>query len=158
MLLSYAPSSSYSIDPTALHATKDVYDAGLTRSHTGLATSPDGIPWGWEGDILSPSEGEWDAYAARLGSIAWTLPVFMGLYDGSRDVGENCEACCGLAFSFDLRHWERVTPFAPWVRVPYGSGSVRYVDVIQWGDRWRFSYEMSHPDGSPELRVAEGDV
>lgn len=155
MFLSYAPSPRQPTDPSLLHATKDVYNTGLTRSHSGLAISPDGIHWEWEGDIFSPSEREWDAYAARLGSIAWTPPVFMGLYDGSRDVRENYEERCGLASSFDLRRWERVTSFAPWVTVPYGSGSVRYVDVIRCGDRWRFYYEMTRPDGSHELRVAE---
>jgi hypothetical protein len=155
MLLSYAPSPKQSVDATAMHATGDVYNTGVTRSHSGLATSPDGVVWTWQGDILSPSDDGWDSYAARLGTIAWTPPCFVGLYDGSRNVGENYEERCGLAFSFDLRRWERATPTAPWVTVPYGSGSVRYVDVIPYGERWRFYYEMTRPDGSHELRVAD---
>jgi len=155
MLLSYAPPPKQAVDTQTMHATGDIYNTGVTRSHSGLATSPDGVNWTWQGEILSPSDDAWDSYAARLGTIAWTPPLFVGLYDGSRNVGENYEERCGLAVSFDLRRWEKVTSKAPWVTVPYGSGSVRYVDVIPYGERWRFYYEMSRPDGSHELRVAD---
>ncbi len=154
MLLSYAPPPPRAYDHQALHGTADVYNTGLTRSHSGLATSPDGVHWTWQGDILSPSADGWDAYAARLGAIAYTPPVFVGLYDGSRSVEENYEERCGLAVSFDLRRWERLTPAGPWVTVPWGSGSVRYVDVLPLPDAWLFYYEMARPDGAHELRVA----
>lgn len=154
MLLSYAPAPVDVIDAAQMHGTSDVYNTGLTRSHSGLATSADGIHWEWRGDILSPSTRGWDQYAARLGALVWTPPVFVGLYDGSRSVEENYEERCGAAFSFDLRHWERLTPHGPWVAVPHGSGSVRYVDVVPGADAWLFYYEMVRPDGAHELRMA----
>jgi hypothetical protein len=155
MLLSYAPRPASAAPVEAMHATGDVYNTGLTRSHSGMATSPDGRRWRWIGDVLSPSENGWDAYAARLGSVVYTPPAFVGLYDGSRDVGENYEECCGLAMSLDLRHWERLTPDGPWVVAPHGSGSVRYVDVLAEESRWLFYFEMARADGSHDLRVAE---
>jgi hypothetical protein len=125
----------------------------MTKSHSGLATSGDGYNWTWEGDILTPPDEGWDQYAARLGTIAWTPPVFTGLYDGSRDVSENYEERCGLATSADLRTWSRVTTAAPWVVSPHGTGSVRYVDVLPDGPDWLYYYEMVRADGSHDLRV-----
>ncbi|GIX07253.1 MAG: hypothetical protein KatS3mg115_1656 [Candidatus Poribacteria bacterium] len=151
MLLSYAPRPPRL--PEEAHATGDIYNTGVTKSHTGLATSSDGVRWVWEGDILSPPEEGWDAYAARLGTLIYLPPVFLGLYDGSRSVEENYEERCGLAISFDLRRWIRVTVEGPWVVAPGGSGSVRYVDLLPVGETLYGYYEMARPDGSHELRV-----
>jgi len=158
MLLSYAPTPVASASDDAMHGTGDIYNTGITRSHSGLATSANGVDWSWRGDVLSPSDDGWDSYAARLGAITYRPPVFVGLYDGSRGVEENYEERCGAAISFDLRSWERLTPWEPWVTVPHGSGSVRYVDVLEHGDGFRFYYEMALPDGSHELRVADARV
>ncbi|HEX6972092.1 MAG TPA: hypothetical protein VF234_07720 [Limnochordia bacterium] len=153
MFTSYAPTPARAADPAALHGTRDVYNTGLTRSHSGLATSADGVKWVWEGDILSPSADGWDAYAARLGTVVWTPPLFTALYDGSRSVAENYEERCGMAFSFDLRRWERASVGSPWLNSPFGSGSLRYVDVLSHADAWLVYYEMARPDGAHELRV-----
>jgi hypothetical protein len=153
MLLSYAPKPSQSTVGGDMHASGDVYNTGVTKSHSGLATSNDGYDWTWEGDILSPPNDGWDKYATRLGTIAWTAPVFVGLYDGSHDVGENYEERCGLATSVDLRTWRRVSTAAPWVVSPHGTGSVRYVDIVPDGENWLYYYEMVRADGSHDLRV-----
>ncbi len=153
MLLSYAPRPVRSTVGGDMHGTGDVYNTGITKSHSGLATSGDGYDWTWEGDILSPPDEGWDQYAARLGTIAWTPPVFSGLYDGSHDVSENYEERCGLATSADLRTWSRVSTAGPWVTSPHGTGSVRYVDVLPDGADWLYYYEMVKADGSHNLRV-----
>ena len=153
MLLSYAPRPSRRTVGGNMHGTGDVYNPGITKSHSGLATSHDGYAWTWEGDILTPPDEGWDQYAARLGTIAWTPPVFVGLYDGSRDVGGNYEERCGLATSYDLRTWRRLTPEGPWVVSPHGTESVRYVDVVADGSGWLYYYEMARADGSHDLRV-----
>ncbi|MBT3268746.1 hypothetical protein HN371_16445 [Candidatus Poribacteria bacterium] len=153
MLLSYAPTPSQRTVGGDMHGTGDVYNTGITKSHSGLATSHDGYNWTWEGDIMSPPDKGWDQYAARLGTIVWTPPVFVGLYDGSHDVSENYEERCGLATSADLRTWRRLTVAGPWVMSPHGTGSVRYMDVLADGESWLYYYEMVRADGSHDLRV-----
>ena len=136
-----------------LHGTGDAYNTGRVRSATGLATSDDGLYWHWEGCILAPSPSGWDHYCARIGCLWNQPPVWLALYDGSADVSENYEERCGLAYSFDLRHFHRVTRRGPWVVAPHGPGAVRYFDVLALSDTLLFYYEMSRPDGSHDLRV-----
>lgn len=134
------------------HATADIFNTGLTVSSTGLAVSADERTFDWLGPIAC-DRGAWDAYCVRLNSVVWQPPVFAAFYDGSADVTENYEERCGQAQSFDLRHWERISRSGPSLQVPWGSGSVRYVDTLQArGRRW-FYCEMTRPDGAHELRV-----
>src|SRR5205085_2212209 len=79
MIVSYAPSPSPGVvDRAQLHTTRDVYNTGLTKSLTGLAASPDGRRWEWQGPIFAPREAGWDAYAARIGCVVWRPPVWVG--------------------------------------------------------------------------------
>lgn len=154
MLLSYAPSTAEgSITAKQLHGTADVYNTGLTKSHTGLATSTDGDRWEWQGDVLTPPGTGWDSYATRLGCLVWTPPVFAGFYDGSASVEENYEERTGLVTSMDLRTFTRVTPSGPALVSPHGTGSLRYLDaLVQGGHLWCY-YEYAREDGSHELRL-----
>jgi hypothetical protein len=154
MIVSYAPSPG-AIDGStaaAMHSSGDVYNTGITRSHTGLAVSEDGKDFDWRGDILSPGDG-WDAYAARIGTVLATDRDYLGLYDGSRDVGENYEERTGLAVSEDLVNWSRLTLDGPALVSPHASGSLRYVDALRLGDELLYYYEYARPDGSHELRM-----
>jgi len=157
MIVSYAPHPP-KISPeqaASMHATGDVYNVGVTKSHTGLATSVDGRVWQWEGDILSPPDEGWDAYCTRIGSVLYRPPVFLGFYDGSRSVEENYEEKAGLAVSFDLRNWRRLTLDGPWVLSPHASRALRYVEVIEArGSLWYY-YEYTRADGSHELRASQ---
>ncbi len=155
MFTSYAPTPGPVDERTKqeMHATGDVYNTGIVKSHSGLATSTDGLNWQWEGDVLSPSEKGWDSYCARLGSLIYEPPGFIGFYDGSASVEENYEEKAGLAYSFDLRHWEKLTPEGPFVTSPYASRSIRYVEALKLPDSYFFYYEYARPDGSHELRV-----
>ena len=58
MLLSYAPRPPQVTPEMAreMHATGDVYNTGVTRSCTGLATSTDGREFRWEGEVLGTQE------------------------------------------------------------------------------------------------------
>jgi len=152
-LLSYAPLPMDRQD-SALHATADVYATGKTTSHTGLATSADGLTFDWQGDVFSPIPGRWDAYAARIGTVVPVGVGFLAFYDGGASVEENYEEKCGLAVSFDLRRFHRVSVTAPFLTSPKGSGSLRYLDAIVVGNEFRCYYEYACSDGSHELRLS----
>ncbi|MHB8645441.1 MAG: hypothetical protein ACYDAR_06600, partial [Thermomicrobiales bacterium] len=121
---------------------------------TGLATSDDGVHWQWNGSILEPRDGWWDSYAARLNSVIYAPPVWIGFYDGSASVAENYEERCGVAYSMDLRVWQRASLTRPVIGPNGGPGSVRYVEAVQGPDWVRYYYEWTRPDGSHELRTS----
>ncbi len=156
MILSYATrTGSLSVNQEkTLHATADAYNTGLVKSRSGLATSVDGRHFTWQGDIFSPGDAGWDAYCARICSVVYVPPMYTGFYDGAADVWGNYEERTGLAVSPDLRRWERVSPAAPALVSPHGSGSLRYIDAVQLPDRIHYYYEYARPDGSHELRLS----
>jgi predicted GH43/DUF377 family glycosyl hydrolase len=153
MIVSYAPRPPQTPAAEAMHGTGDVYNTGLLKSHTGLATSNDGRSWQWVGDILTPPDSGWDSYCTRLGSIVRCGGLWLGFYDGSASVAENYEERAGLCASLDLRSWQRLTPAGPWVLSPHASGSVRYVEAVPDGPDVVLYYEFALPDGSHDLRV-----
>lgn len=156
MIASYAPSPKASAADTAaaMHATADVYNTGIVKSHTGLAFSNDGVNFRWEGDLLSPPESGWDQYCTRISSLVYAPPVWTALYDGSASVAENYEERTGIAVSLDLRRFERVTPAGPAITSPHASGCVRYVEALRLDDAVLYYYEYALPDGSHELRCS----
>jgi hypothetical protein len=148
MFVSYGPLPE--AEGGGLHVSGDALSTGRTRSHSGLATSADGVRWEWEGDVLSPSTSGWDSYTARLSTVVRDADGWLGLYDGSASLAENYEERCGLARSGDLRHWERVGA-GPAIGTARGPGGVRYVDITEARDVF---YEYTRADGSHELRLA----
>ena len=160
MIVSYAPTPRAVADDAraAMHATGDVYNVGVTKSHTGLAISEDAVSWEWVGDILSPPDEGWDRYCTRIGSVMWLPPVFVGFYDGSASVEENYEEKAGMCVSFDLRKWERITKSGPFVLSPHAQRTIRYIEAVQRHDAVFYYYEYTRPDGSHELRVSRVDV
>jgi hypothetical protein len=154
MLVSYAPNPEAMApgDAERMHATADVYNTGITKSCTALATSEDGLDFAWRGEVFGPGTG-WDAYCGRLGAVLWTPPVFSVFYDGSASVAENYEEKTGLAVSFDLVCYERVSLSGPILTSPHASGSLRYIDAVQFDDVAFCYYEYARPDGSHELRM-----
>jgi len=159
MIVSYAPTPPTLADDlkATMHTTGDVYNTGTTKSHTGLATSTDGIHWAWRGDILTPPEDGWDRYCTRIGSMVYMPPVFVGFYDGSASVEDNYEEKAGLCVSTDLRHWCRTTPEGPFVLSPHAQRTIRYIEVVQRPDALFYYYEYTRPDGSHELRANRVD-
>lgn len=154
MIVSYAPTPEKTNGElkNKMHITADVYNTGITKSHTGLALSSDGVNFRWRGDILSPSKG-WDAYTSRISCVLYLPPVFVAFYDGSSTVRENYEEKTGLATSLDLIHYHRVTEKKPLVVSPYASGSLRYMDSIIVNSQIYCYYEYAREDGSHELRM-----
>lgn len=155
MILSYATKPIVKDDSKVeeMHDTADVYNTGVCKSSTGLAVSHDGVNFTWLGDVFAPTESGWDSYAARIGTVVYTPPVFTAFYDGSADVSENYEERTGIAISYDLQDYHRLTPDGPVLVSPYASGSLRYIDVVPFEDELFYYYEMVRPDGSHELRL-----
>jgi hypothetical protein len=136
---------------TGLHDTGDALSTGRTISASGLATSPDGRRWTWQGAVLLPSASGWDSFTTRLSTAVRDGDGWLGLYDGSASLAENYEERCGLVRSRDLHHWERVNADGPSIGTVRGPGGVRYVDITAVGDVF---YEYTRADGAHELRVA----
>jgi hypothetical protein len=155
MILSYAtkPVVEDEVKLEGMHDTADVYNTGVCKSSTGLAISHDGVDFSWLGDIFAPTASGWDSYAARIGAVVYTPPVFTAFYDGSADVSENYEEKTGIAISYNMRDFQRLTYDGPLLTSSYGSGSLRYIDVVSFKDELFYYYEMARPDGSHELRL-----
>jgi hypothetical protein len=157
MIVSYAPSPPPgAVDPAQLHATRDVYNTGLTRSLTGLATSADGRRWRWEGGILGPPNDGWDAYATRLNSAVWRPPVWVGYYDGSASVEENYEERCGIATGDDLTRWTTRSEAGPALESAHATRALRYASGLGFRGRTHFFFEAARADGAHELRLTIG--
>jgi hypothetical protein len=154
MIVSYATAVQ---DPSQkqLHGTLDAYNTGLIRSATGLAVSEDGLHWNWQGEIFGPADSGWDCYCSRIGTVFPSNGAWLALYDGSASVEENYEERLGIAYSFDMRQFHRVTKSGPWMHTPHGVGALRYFDVLDSPTRRLIYFEMALEDGSHDLRVAE---
>jgi hypothetical protein len=154
MIVSYATADA-TASHDELHGTLDAYNTGLIRSATGLAVSEDGLNWSWEGEIFGPGREGWDCYCSRIGTVFPAEHGWLALYDGSASVEENYEERLGIAYSFDMRKFHRVTHAGPWMQTPHGHGALRYFDVLDFADRRLTYFEMARADGSHDLRVWE---
>lgn len=160
LFASYARAGIAAADAARAHATADIYNTGVTTHPTGLAVSLDGgATFAWQGEAMPTGSG-WDSYQTRLNSAVPLGPGagWLGFYDGIASHEQNYEEHCGLAVSYDLRSWHRLSTEGPWATVPYGTGSVRYVDAVVAGDTWHIYFEAARPDGAHELRLARVPV
>jgi hypothetical protein len=120
---------------------------------TFLAVSADGISYRWLGEVFPVGDG-WDGYQARLSAIVPWGGGFVGLYDGTASAAEDTEERLGVAVSFDLRSWLRVSVDEPWLVSPDATGSLRYADgLVRDGELWLY-YEAARADGSHDLRLS----
>ena len=138
----------------ASHASLDIFNTGQCLSATALAQSHDLDSWEWTGVVFAPESSGWDRYCRRINSVIPRNGKFYGFYDGSASSGENYEEKTGWAVSSDLRQWESLTPTAPLLASPHGSGSLRYVDAQVLGDKVGLFCEFARPDGAHDLRLA----
>jgi hypothetical protein len=150
MLVPYGPATG--ADLADQHATGNLFATGRHPHPTALAVSDDGRRFRWLGDALVPGTS-WDAGVARASAIVWADPLWLLFYDGRTGQGDIYEDRTGLAVSLNARDWEKVTVDASLLSSPWGSGSLRYLDVLPLPDRNFYYYECCRPDGSHELRV-----
>lgn len=122
---------------------------------SGLLTSPDGKYWRDFRYVLESGKGvagERGHYKARLNSLIWLSPLFIGFFDGGDTFYDNFEEWAGIATSHDLENWKRVSRDGPWVKSPHGC--VRYMDAIKHEGKIYYYYEYTREDGSHEIRVS----
>ncbi|MBO0806636.1 MAG: hypothetical protein J2P25_26590 [Nocardiopsaceae bacterium] len=153
MFASYAARTELTPEQrAAAHSTADIYTTGATTHPTGLATSLDGLTWQWHGQVLGVGGG-WDRYASRITTVVRDGDGWLGLYDGAVDKKQNCEEQGGVALSFDLVNWVRLTPDRPAFTSGAATGSLRYIDCADAGEDRIFYYEHARADGAHDLRA-----
>jgi hypothetical protein len=151
MFLSVAVATPRTSDQS--HSTSDIFNTGDCVSATGLAASANLEDWEWLGVISRPAPGHWDSYCRRINSVVPLEEKLLAFYDGSAGHHENYEEKCGLAVSTDWRHWQSLSPEAPFLTSPHSSKSLRYVDAQVHGKNLSLFYEFARPDGSHDLRL-----
>lgn len=164
MFVSYAWSDSGEKEgQDALHSTGDCFNTGLVTSRTGLCKSDDGITFTWQegGRNILPNGAkntDWDHFCTRLSCLIYTPPLFTLFYDGSNDPVSNYEERTGMAQALPdtllkMQPFERASLQDPILQSPHWSGSLRYLDIVEFSDQLHFYYEYARADGSHELRM-----
>jgi len=119
---------------------------------TMLLISEDGLRFPQGRYVFEPDGQGWDGARGRINSIVPVEGGYAAFYDGGAGFYDNYEEMCGLAFSRDMVHFERLTRDEPWASSPHGG--IRYVYALAVGDRLYIYYEYTRPDLSHELRVS----
>ncbi|HQR25639.1 MAG TPA: hypothetical protein PLP61_01260 [Nocardioides sp.] len=118
------------------------------RMTTKLATSRDGLRWSWEGQVLAPTPGSWDARGTRVTTVLSEHPLVV-LYDGRATAEQNWHETTGVAHEMDGRLVGAPEPIA---RSPYSDGALRYATAVRLPDgSTRFYFEAARPDGAHDL-------
>ena len=71
----------------------------------------------------------------RMTSVIYTPPVFTAFYDGRPNVAASYEDKGGIAVSFDLRQFTRVTEEDPVLVSKQGTGCLRYLSAVPVGEK-----------------------
>lgn len=121
------------------------------RMSTWYATSPDGLDWTMQREVLRGRAGEWDARGARVTAVLGTEPLRV-LYDGRATAEQNWYETTGVATEVD----GELVPVdgGPVATSPYSDGALRYAAVVplRTGGT-RFYFEAARPDGAHDLRT-----
>ncbi len=154
MYVPYGPKATVTPGSSAedLHGTGNVFTTGRVAHPTGLAISRDGIHFDWKEDVIGPGTG-WDRNVARLACVVYVPPVFTAFYDGRTGEGDVYEDRTGIAFGLTPYRFESLSREAPALASPYGTGALRYLDVVPLANRFYFFYEGCRADGAHELRA-----
>jgi hypothetical protein len=149
----YGPKSTVSPGKTAedLHGTGNVFTTAWVDHPTGLAVSADGVRFEWKGDVIRPGDG-WDRNVARLACVVYIPPVFTAFYDGRTGKGDIYEDRTGVAMGLTPDRFESLSRKEPVLWSPWGTGSLRYMDIVPRGNCFCYFYEQCRPDGAHELR------
>jgi len=153
MYVPYGPKATVTPGSKAkdLHGTGNIFTTGLVAHPTGLAVSVDGIHFEWKGDVLRPGEG-WDRNVGRLACVVYVPPVFTAFYDGRTGQGDVYEDRTGVAVGLTPDRFESLSRKEPVLSSPWGTGSLRYMDIVPMGDCFYYFYEQCRADGAHELR------
>lgn len=122
------------------HSGGDTFNTPTVVSATGLARSQDGRGWRWQGIVLMPTPGRWDAFESRISCL---LSGDLALYDGIARPEDNYRERTGIARRGADGTWRSVTSEGPALRARY---------VCFDGRRWFWEHELA--DGSHELRAS----
>ena len=119
------------------------------RMTTRLATSDDGLDWQWQGVVLAPNPGSWDARGTRVVAVLDTDPLTV-LYDGRATAQQNWHEVTGLAVERDGRLLP--DPDNPVAVSPHSDGALRYATAVRLTDgSTRFYFEAARADGAHDL-------
>ncbi len=159
MYVPYGPKTTVIAGSSAkdLHGTGNIFTTGLVAHPTGLAVSVDGIHFEWKGDVIRPGEG-WDRNVARLACVVYVPPVFTAFYDGRTGQGDVYEDRTGVAMGLAPDRFESLSRKEPVLSSPWGTGSLRYMDIVPMGDCFFYYYEQCRRDGAHELRGNMVDI
>ena len=131
----------------------------LGSDATGLMISADGCYFKDFKYVFEPGRGgpgEWGHCRARINSVIYLPPLYVGFFDGGTTFYDMYEEHCGVAISHDLEHWRRVSTNGPWIKSPYGC--IRYMDALIVDNTLWYYYEYTREDGSHELRVSRVEL
>ncbi len=136
---------------------------GLLRSRgrgmIALHRSVDGIDFPTAQVVAEAGPEGWGGINVRPSAVVYLAPCWTMLFDAGTTRADSYDEQTMLAVSSDLRAWRPLTPaHTPWVRSSYGSGSIRYVDVLFVGNSVHYFYEYARRDRAHELRHATVSV
>jgi hypothetical protein len=122
------------------------------RMWTRYGTSADGIDWEMHDTALAPRPGQWDSRGARVADVQVRDGRWLAYYDGRATAEENAEERTGIAVGTGPS--ALVAQTGPVGASPYGSGSLRYLSVLELADGGqRIYFEASRLDGAHDLRT-----
>lgn len=155
MFVAYAPRDSVVPGSTHddLHGTGNVFTTGLVSHPSGLWLSADGHRFEFQRDITVPGNG-WDRNVARLSAVVRNGAGYTIFYDGRITSGDVYEDKTGFCTSLDLVHVFKHSVDGPVLESPYGTGCLRYLDCVRFGEDLIYYYELGRDDGAHELRVS----
>lgn len=127
----------------------------ISEGRGGLCSvvrSADGVNFEWQGEVLPPGDS-WDSKLTRVDTMAYVPPGFTVLYGGRSGIEETYEDRTGIAVSFDLKTFQKLTPHKPALQSVHATGSLKYSDIVVLDDAYVFYYECARVDGAHEIRM-----